>query len=94
MSEVRSILWAERIDGDAFAACARFEEVHKGDIYAASTFLLVSRSEKGWHGWRDKVEAKLRDEMERKVHLVYGGKSWEQQRRGMPLVGRVRDLRR
>lgn len=88
MSDVRSMLWIERIDSNAVAACCYFQETHKGVIYGAGTFLLMERR---GHDWRDRVEAKLKDELRRGTRVK---DRWMPNRHGMPVVGMVRDLNR
>lgn len=86
--------WREDIDSEAYAVLAMAEEVWRGGVYRASTFILAPRIVPTYQARREAYE-KLAREMEQRVYVRQAGKGgFYMHRFGMPHVGWVRDLRR
>jgi hypothetical protein len=94
VSDVGVKTWIERIDDKAECACCQITETDRGAVYGASTILLFRLSTRTpWTDRRDArrdVEVKLRREIAAGRHRQYG----DENRHGLPRIGRVRDLRR
>ncbi len=85
--------WREEIDSQAYAMVALATEVWRGGVYAAGTFLLVSRDVSVYRA-REHVCEKLSREMKDLTHVRALNPGYVQHRHGMPWRGWVRDLRR
>lgn len=89
--------WVEQIAADCAAAIATVREVHKGRVYGAGTMLLfeptANSRQAGLKAERAALQ-KLAQEVHAKRHLKYAGKYYEDERNGLPQIGRVRDNER
>src|SRR5882672_7928440 len=94
MANVVRRTWTEAIDDKAFAAIAEFSETWHGMIFAASTFMLGELTLRPWTDKRaacERVNILLEEQLRAGVHSD-GGRRFN--RHGMPMVGKLRDLRR
>ena len=82
--------WVEEIDESAYAVVSMAEEVYHGNIFQASTMLLVP-ADTPRHRARQGALEKLVGEMRSGSHLKI---RYAASRFGMPMIGKVRDLRR
>jgi len=81
--------WTETIDRLMYVAHARVSETWRGQLFAASTFMLITHDVPRYRG-RVIARERLQHQLARLEFLPDGGVH----RFGMPPIGRVRDLGR